>query len=641
MITAIRVGIPVIGGEGWLGGVSHMELHVKAVTSLPKDERPQLFLIITSNTLKNFRWYQPFVSLFDGTIFVGQNLAEAVTTVDLPLIHCKNYDELFQKIDFLFPVSFDVLPHRCSAAWIHDFQHRYLPDFFSAQDREGRDAQCQKIAEHAKLIFLSSNAVKKDFLEFYPWSKAITRVLALRIYPEDTWYSGNPLEVQKKYNLPDRFVLCSNQFWVHKNHLRLFQAIALLHQAGQDIDIVCTGLTYDYRCPAYFEKLQQYINSLGISHLVHILGQIPRHDQIQLIRRSLFVVQPSLFEGLSLIVQECKTLGKSIILSNLDVHLGHQYGSYFRTTDSKDLAQKISELLTVSQPGPDDEMETVAKITALESVRNYAQEFCKLAEESQVIFNKTLDSPRTTTNYNKQTAITIATSIAPYTNLEFQKKAIDSWLALGFRTISINLPNEIEVLQHHFPNIEFVTAKKNADNNAPYIFFDDLLHCLAAQESSICGIVKSDIYLKNDKLYLFIKQQAIHSLIYGSRVDIDTIEACSNRKLSGFDYFFFDREMIPRYPQDEFCLGLPWWDLWAVLIPMAHKIPLKRLSNPIAFHAAHPANHNFDYYIPLALTLTKYFSPRFAIDKDTVDKYYYLLVEMINRSSVDITIPSE
>ena len=29
MITDIRVGIPLIGGESWLGGVSHMELHRK------------------------------------------------------------------------------------------------------------------------------------------------------------------------------------------------------------------------------------------------------------------------------------------------------------------------------------------------------------------------------------------------------------------------------------------------------------------------------------------------------------------------------------------------------------------------------------------------------------------------------------
>ena len=639
MITDIRVGIPLIGGESWLGGVSHMELHVKAVTALPKTERPQLFLLISDYSLPNFRWYEPFVYLFDRIIFIGQHIEKANTIINLPLIHCQNYRELFQNIDFYFPVSFDVLPGRCSASWIHDFQHKYLPDFFSSQDRTNRDIQCQKIADQAKLVFVSSHAVEKDFQHFYPASTAIVRVLALQISPEDSWYSGNPPAVQKKYNLPDRFILCSNQFWLHKNHLRLLQAIALLKNSGQEVHLVCTGLTQDYRCPSYFEKLQQYIAALGIFPLVHILGQIPRHDQIQLIRRSLLVVQPSLFEGLSLIVLECKALGKDIILSNLAVHLEHNYGTYFHCTDAQDLAQKMSTLLPILQPGPDIEREKSAKIKAVAAAKNYAQEFCRLTEEAQVIFNKTSAAKRTLSI--KQEAITVATSIAPYNNLDFQKKALDSWLTLGFNIISVNAPNEIAVLQQHFPDIQFTAALRNTNNKfgTAYVYFDDILHSLAIQETNICGIIKSDIYLTGQKLPDLLRQEASRSLIYGSRMDVATIDTDNNKKLPGFDYFFFGKEIISRYPQDEFCFGLSCCELWTVLIPMAHHIPLKKLISPVAYHAAHPINHNFHYHIPLALTLAKYFSPRFAIDKDTVDKYYCVLLEMIARSSVDISLP--
>ena len=47
---------------------------------------------------------------------------------------------------------------------------------------------------------------------------------------------------------------------------------------------------------------------------------VPREDLYQLIRQSLAVLQPSLFEGWSTTVEEAKSIGKQIILSDLPVH---------------------------------------------------------------------------------------------------------------------------------------------------------------------------------------------------------------------------------------------------------------------------------------------------------------------------------
>jgi len=388
MITKIRVGIPILGSQNWFAGVSFVETLVKAVVNLSKDERPQLFLVVSDGTLPDFHLHQPFATLFDGIIFVGQHFTAAKSVTDLPILHCISYEELFTKIDFLFPVNSKVWPDRCAASWIPDFQHRYLPDFFSEQECIARDKQFGRIAEQAKLVVFTTHSVERDFFKFYPAAKAVTRVLSAPFYPDKIWYTGDPEEIQIKYGLPDRFILCSNQFWIHKNHATLFQAIALLRQTGQDVHLVCTGFTHDFRWPGYFQDLQQYINKLGITDLIHILGLIPRYDQVQLIRRSLFVVQPSLFEGLSMIVQECKALGKKIILSDLDVHYEQKYGIYFRRKNYQDLSQKIAELLTASQPGPDLLREAEAKIEAATLVKRFSKEFCNLVQESQYIFRK-------------------------------------------------------------------------------------------------------------------------------------------------------------------------------------------------------------------------------------------------------------
>lgn len=50
MITDRRVGIPITGCKQWFAGVAITESLVKAVICLPKNERPQLFLVVTDDT---------------------------------------------------------------------------------------------------------------------------------------------------------------------------------------------------------------------------------------------------------------------------------------------------------------------------------------------------------------------------------------------------------------------------------------------------------------------------------------------------------------------------------------------------------------------------------------------------------------
>jgi glycosyltransferase involved in cell wall biosynthesis len=481
MITQLRVGIPIVGGKGWFGGVSLIEFHVKAVALLPENERPQLFLIITDESLNNLDCYSPFINKFDNIIYLGGNLSAVQNIINAPLLHCMSQDELFEKIDFYFPVCFNVMPDRPAASWIPDFQHKYLPDLFSSQEIAARDDLCCRIAAQSKFIFCSSRAVEKDFWRFYPDSKAITSVLSLRVSPEEDWYAGNPSAVQEKYGLPERFVLCSNQFWVHKNHRCLFEAIALLRRAGEDVHLTCTGFTHDYRNPGYVEDLLHYIDELGIADLVHILGLVPRPDQIQLIRRSLFVVQPSLFEGLSLIVQECRALGKSIIMSDIDVLLEYESGIYFNRTDPQDFARQMSGLLAISCAGPDLRREQEAKIQATGLVKNYAKEFCKFTEKVHTISTHNMSvMPESPVNHPDRKAITIATSLSTTEDKLIQQQAIASWFKLGFRAISFNTPEEISALKPVFSEVEFVPIAKNStsQDNKPVIHLNSILNYL-------------------------------------------------------------------------------------------------------------------------------------------------------------------
>lgn len=633
MINDFRVGIPIVGGRGWLGGVSHMELHVKAITSLPKNERPELFLVITEESLDSYELYRPFALLFDGIIFMGHDIEAVSSLTGLPIIHCKNWDELFTKVDFFFPVSFNVLPGRCAASWIHDFQHKHLPDFFPAHDIALRDELCQRIADQARLIFCSSRAVEKDFRQFYPHSKALTRVLALRITPEDEWYTGDPIAVQNKYNLPDEFVVCSNQFWIHKNHRLLLDAIKRLRQTGYDVHIVFTGLTNDFRCPGYKDELIAYIDNLGITDLVHILGQIPRQDQIQLIRRCLFVVQPSLFEGLSLIVQECRVLGKPIILSDLDVHLEHEYGVYFQRTDAQDLADKMTQLICHAQPGPDVFRETEAKLQAAGSTKRYAKDFCSMVEESQIIFEKNLITPQ-------KSPVLIATSIVLTADISSQQRAIDSWLKAGFAVVSLNRPEDIAALKLDFPNIPFIAVANNTPEKyrTAHVSMNDLLDYLHHSGAAICGIVEPDVCLYGSDLAAYLAKEAVNCLVYQEKTGIGAIQNFEGTAFPGWGCVFFDRQLIVNYPSNDFSLDQPWWDYWSILLPIIRKIPVKRITTPFAYHIAHAEHYDIEAMLTLGKSLTEYTPLPFALSVETLVKYQYILAQIIRDHSLNIAL---
>lgn len=641
MIQHIRVGIPFIEQQGFFNGSLYIETLVKSITCFPKKERPQLFLIVTDATLPKVSLYLSWFMLFDEIIFVGQNIETAHSIIELPFVHCSSHDELFSKIDIYFPVIADVLPGRCAISWIPELRHLYVPELFSTREHANRNAICEKIAKQACMIIFSSSSEEKKFLQLYPSMKAITSVLPLCIYPEDEWYAGNPSEIQNRYGLPESFILCFNDYYCRNNPITLLKSIALLRQAGQEVHLVCTGLIEKQN--DYWQGLKSYIQQMGIADIVHIIGEIPRNDRIQLIRQSLFVIQPSLDEWLNITAQECEAMGKKMILSDLDVHNEHEH--YFPSSDAEELARKITEIISVSESGPNLEREIKAKNEAIVLANKLAAEFNCLVEKSQFIVGREYYEMRKCSLSRTTDVITIATSIAPGKNLDVQRRAISSWLTLGFKVVSINASDEIELLQPHFTDIQFVKVNRDAraQFGKPYVYFDDFLAYFLSSDSRICGIVNSDIFLLKESFYTFLSDAAINSFVYGSRVDVETMDNLYGKVLQdGFDYFFFDKQIAQYYPKTEFCIGLPSWDYWAVLIPLFYRIPVKKVETAHAFHMKHPPNWDmisWEYYKIVTLKYIKQLttSQVFPVDiLQLLSKYSVVVSFDDNNHHVDV-----
>jgi hypothetical protein len=218
----------------------------------------------------------------------------------------------------------------------------------------------------------------------------------------------------------------------------------------------------------------------------------------------------------------------------------------------------------------------------------------------------------------------IATSLVPE-NMEKQRLAMNTWRAAGFRIASINAVDEIAKLAPYFPDIDFVAAQRDARDKygKPYIYFDDILTYFQYRDMRVCGIVKSDIFLVNPSLRDLLGKEIDKSIIFGSGLDIEeNISPQAIEQAKRFDYFFFDRQIIEAYPrQFEFCLGLPWCDYWAALVPLMRRFTAKRISYPIALHVKHKAAWPDSIWYHMGRHLGATFKPPFELSMETMEKY--------------------
>jgi hypothetical protein len=212
--------------------------------------------------------------------------------------------------------------------------------------------------------------------------------------------------------------------------------------------------------------------------------------------------------------------------------------------------------------------------------------------------------------------IAIVTSIPPRVTREqagrnigaqYQLDCVASWVAAGFKILSVNLPAEIELLAPRFPEIEFVPAERDAGAIAgrPTPMIEDLLLALERQPQSIVGIVNADVCMETGKSWMAaIRDEIDSTILIGHRLDLDSwstqvgeMVAAGVPYTGGFDLFFFEKSAIRKCigsagGDRPFSIGMPWWDFWlpAALALQGHRVA--RLEAPVAGHLVHPIKYD-------------------------------------------------
>lgn len=237
-------------------------------------------------------------------------------------------------------------------SWIADFQHNYYPEFFSDQEVRKRTLNFRKMASASNPLVVSSSAAREDLFRFYRAdrekvfvvhfvSDIVKEIDALTLETEEKILSHFSLQAKE-------YICISNQFWQHKNHKIVLQAIEAFDKAGmQEPLFVFTGELKDRRNLAYYEELNQLMNLESVKRHIKVLGFISRIEQIAVMKNAKFIIQPSIFEGWGTVLEDAKVLGQRVLLSDIPVHREQRNENcvLFDPLDVQDLVEKIKVLL--------------------------------------------------------------------------------------------------------------------------------------------------------------------------------------------------------------------------------------------------------------------------------------------------------
>ncbi|MBD8084301.1 glycosyltransferase [Chryseobacterium caseinilyticum] len=308
--------------ENWIGGTYYVENLIHALNLLSDEEQPALYIKSNNiNATEILFKKTAYKYLTVHTTYSNLSKIKRALNKFCKQIFQRNIFSPFEQYDLEFPGLFSEKENfKNKLFWIPDFQEKHLPNFFTPEDISYRDSIYTTIQNCAYAVVFSSEDAKKDFNLFYPHAKPKQFVLNFSTHHQIDILPQKDI-VLSKYRIKNDYFLCSNQFWTHKNHIVILNAIKELKDKNIDITVVFTGKESDYRNPDYFKNLQSAVVDLDIASNVKFLGFISREDQIVLLQNCLAIIQPSLFEGWSTVHEDAKAENVFILASDINVNL--------------------------------------------------------------------------------------------------------------------------------------------------------------------------------------------------------------------------------------------------------------------------------------------------------------------------------
>ena len=277
------------------------------------------------------------------------------------LVHYQYFHPFFKTLPLSKPAEKVVLT-------IHDLIPLIYPSHYPPGVRGRLNFKFQKsrLSDVDRIVTISETS-KKDIVKFlsYPQGKIDVIYLAPRDIFKRLATGSWQLEIAKRYDLPDKFVLYVGDINYNKNISTLVEACDSL-----DLTLVIVG-----KQAIEIDNLHQKKNLAGpmdwvrflfgkshpeVSHLKNLskiiskskkvvrLGFVPDNDLVAIYNLATLYVQPSFYEGFGLPLLEAMSCGTPVLASDIGAHreIASDAALFFDPYSVSNLKEKLNEIFS-------------------------------------------------------------------------------------------------------------------------------------------------------------------------------------------------------------------------------------------------------------------------------------------------------
>ena len=291
------------------------------------------------------------------------------------------------KIDIvlsLSPILFaDVDCPYITPVW--DLAHRiypYFPEVSSSGQWEERENYYAKVIRRATFVITGTEVGKAEIEKFYQVTSDRIKVIPFFTPKLQGNVQSHNQGINQKYNLPKQYLFYPAQFWAHKNHISILQAIQILRIDYQlNMPLVLVGS--DQGNADYIKSMVQ---KLELSDYVYFLGFVPQEDMQSLYIQAFALIYMTFFGPDNLPPLEAMSVGCPVIASNVS-GASEQLGDAALIVDHKNpnaIASAIKLLL--DDPVLRNSLIERGLVRASQwKVEDYVKELFKLVEDFKSI----------------------------------------------------------------------------------------------------------------------------------------------------------------------------------------------------------------------------------------------------------------
>jgi glycosyltransferase involved in cell wall biosynthesis len=227
---------------------------------------------------------------------------------------------------------------------VYDLQHLTYPDFFTPEQRLNRQRHIEDACARSDRVVCISEYVRATLLARVDVRPERVATISLGLIHD---FGGAHTDIVERLGLSRaEFLLYPANFWPHKNHMGLFEALLLYHQNHPDsrLKLVCTGAP-----GPQMATLAGAAHSLLPPGMVVFAGYVAEEALDTLLQACAAVIFPSLYEGFGMPVVEAMAQGKPVLCSNTTSlpEVAGDAAVYFDPTQPQQIASAIESLADV------------------------------------------------------------------------------------------------------------------------------------------------------------------------------------------------------------------------------------------------------------------------------------------------------